>query len=42
VPLLARGTLHAVVDRVMRLEQAAEAHAHVASNEGFGKVVLEV
>ena len=42
VPLLARGTLRAVVDRVMRLDQAAEAHTRVASNEGFGKVVLEV
>lgn len=41
-PLLARGVLKAVVDRVMPLAAAADAHAFVASNEGFGKVVLEV
>ncbi|MCL2724689.1 MAG: NAD(P)H-quinone oxidoreductase [Polyangiaceae bacterium] len=39
-PLVGSGTLRAVVDRVMPLEQAADAHAYVASNEGFGKVVL--
>ncbi len=42
VPLLASGALRPVVDRVMPLEKAAEAHAYVASNEGFGKVVLTV
>jgi NADPH2:quinone reductase len=40
VPLVARGTLRPVVERVMRLEQAAEAHARMESNEGFGKIVL--
>jgi NADPH:quinone reductase len=42
VPLFARGLLRPVVDRVLPLSQAAEAHAYVASNQGFGKVVLEV
>ena len=42
VPLFARGALRPVVDRVLPLAQAAEAHAYVASNEGFGKVVLSV
>jgi NADPH2:quinone reductase len=39
-PLFASGTLKPVVDRVMPLEKAGEAHAYVAANEGFGKVVL--
>jgi NADPH2:quinone reductase len=41
-PLFARGALRPVVDRVLPLAQAAAAHAHVASNAGFGKVVLAV
>jgi NADPH:quinone reductase len=40
VPWFEQGTLRAVVDRTMPLERAAEAHAYVAGNEGFGKVVL--
>jgi putative PIG3 family NAD(P)H quinone oxidoreductase len=42
VPLFERGVLRAVVDRVLPLSAAAEAHAYMASNAGFGKVVLEV
>jgi putative PIG3 family NAD(P)H quinone oxidoreductase len=42
VPLFERGALRPVVDRVLPLEEAAAAHAYVASNESFGKVVLEV
>jgi putative PIG3 family NAD(P)H quinone oxidoreductase len=42
VPLFARGALKPVVDRVLPLDQAAEAHAYVGSNEGYGKVVLSV
>ncbi|MDB4940753.1 MAG: Quinone oxidoreductase [Labilithrix sp.] len=39
-PLFAAGQLAAVVDRVLPLGQAAEAHAYMASSEGFGKIVL--
>ena len=42
MPLFERGALHAVVDRVLPLAQASEAHAYVASNDSFGKVVLSV
>jgi putative PIG3 family NAD(P)H quinone oxidoreductase len=42
VPLLARGAVKPVVDRVFPLADAAKAHAHMASNEGFGKIVLAV
>jgi NADPH:quinone reductase len=42
VPLFERGLLRAVVDRVVPLEKAAEAHASMAANEGFGKIVLAV
>ncbi len=41
-PLFASRELEAVVDRVLPLARAAEAHAYVASNDGFGKMVLEV
>ncbi len=41
-PLFASGALTTVVDRVLPLEKAAEAHAHMASNDGFGKIVLTV
>jgi NADPH:quinone reductase-like Zn-dependent oxidoreductase len=42
VPLLARGQLKPVVDRVFPLEDAAEAHRHLAGRRHFGKVVLRV
>jgi putative PIG3 family NAD(P)H quinone oxidoreductase len=42
VPLLARGLVKPIVDRVFPLADAAQAHEHMASNEGFGKTVLAV
>jgi NADPH2:quinone reductase len=42
VPLFASKAILPVIDRTFTLEQAGEAHAYVATNEGFGKVVLEV
>jgi NADPH:quinone reductase len=42
VPLLARGVVVPVIDRVLPLEQAGAAHEHVAANAGFGKVVLRI
>jgi NADPH:quinone reductase-like Zn-dependent oxidoreductase len=42
VPLLERGALRSVVDRVLPLERASEAHAILQSNETFGKLVLTV
>jgi NADPH2:quinone reductase len=41
-PLFASGTLKPIVDRVLPLEKAGEAHACIAANEGFGKVVLTI
>jgi NADPH:quinone reductase-like Zn-dependent oxidoreductase len=42
VPLLARGACKPIVDVVMPLADAAKAHEHMASNAGFGKIVLGV
>jgi len=42
VPLLARGKIAPVIDTVMPLADAAAAHARMASNDSFGKIVLVV
>jgi NADPH2:quinone reductase len=41
-PWLERGVVKPVVDRVFPLAEAAEAHKYIASNESFGKVLLDV
>jgi len=40
VPLLARGQLRPVIDRVFKLDDVRAAHERIESNETFGKVVL--
>jgi putative PIG3 family NAD(P)H quinone oxidoreductase len=40
VPLLARGAVRPVIDQVFPLADAAKAHERMASNAGFGKIVL--
>jgi putative PIG3 family NAD(P)H quinone oxidoreductase len=42
VPLFERGSLKPVVDRVLPLDRAGDAHKAMQSNEIFGKVVLAV
>ncbi len=42
VPLFERGALRPVVDRVLPLEKAGEAHRAMANGETFGKIVLAV
>lgn len=42
LPLVAAGRVRPVIDRVFPFEEAGAAHAHVASNATFGKVLLEV
>jgi NADPH:quinone reductase-like Zn-dependent oxidoreductase len=42
VPLLANGSIEPVIDFVFPLEQIADAHRRLESNETFGKVVLTI
>jgi NADPH2:quinone reductase len=41
-PLLARGELKPIVDKVFPLERASEAHAYMESSAHRGKIVLAV
>jgi NADPH:quinone reductase-like Zn-dependent oxidoreductase len=42
VPLVVAKKLEPVIDAVLPLEKAAEAHDRMSSNEGFGKIVLTI
>jgi len=40
VPLLARGEVRPVIDKVFKIDEVRAAHQRLESNESFGKVVL--
>ena len=42
VPLLARGAVRPVIDRVFKMDDVRAAHERIESNESFGKVVLMI
>jgi len=42
VPLVAAGTLRPVIDQVYSLDEIRVAHERMASNESFGKIVLQI
>jgi NADPH:quinone reductase len=42
VPLFESGALRPVIDRTFPLSLAAKAHEHMATNDGFGKIVLTI
>jgi putative PIG3 family NAD(P)H quinone oxidoreductase len=42
LPLLERGAVKPVIDRVFPLDHIREAHARMESNESFGKIVLSL
>jgi NADPH2:quinone reductase len=42
VPLLAEGSVRAVVDSVYKMEEVRDAHLRLESNQSFGKIVLEI
>jgi tumor protein p53-inducible protein 3 len=41
-PLLEQGTIQPVIDSVYPIEQANEAHQHMANNKNIGKIILKV
>jgi putative PIG3 family NAD(P)H quinone oxidoreductase len=42
LPLFESGALRPVIDRIMKLEDAADAHRSIEASENFGKIVLVV
>jgi putative PIG3 family NAD(P)H quinone oxidoreductase len=42
VPLLARGIVRPVIDKVYRMDEVREAHERMESNASFGKIVLKI
>ena len=41
LPLFASGVLRPVIDRVMPMSEIREAHRYMASNQNFGKVIID-
>lgn len=42
VPLLARGIVRPVIDKVYRMDEVREAHTRMEANTSFGKIVLKI
>jgi putative PIG3 family NAD(P)H quinone oxidoreductase len=42
LPLLREGRIKPIIDTVMQLSQAREAHEYMESNKNFGKIVLKI
>jgi NADPH:quinone reductase-like Zn-dependent oxidoreductase len=42
VPMVEKGLLRPIIDKVLKLEQIDEAHQYLESNRTFGKIVLSV
>ncbi|MGH2828752.1 MAG: NAD(P)H-quinone oxidoreductase [Actinomycetota bacterium] len=42
VPLLGSGAIEVVRDRTFKLEEVPAAYEHMASNEGYGKIIIEM
>jgi NADPH:quinone reductase-like Zn-dependent oxidoreductase len=42
LPLLERGIVRPVIDRVFTLDEIRDAHVHLEGNETFGKVVIRI
>lgn len=42
LPLLQTGVINPVIDTIMPLEKADEAHRHMESNGNFGKIILRI
>ena len=42
MPVLQKGTIRPVIDRVYKIEDVEEAHQRMKVNLNFGKIILEV
>ena len=42
LPLLKEGKIQPIIDCVMPLSEANEAHAYMEANQNFGKIILKV